>query len=115
MQENKSREAQSNKRSPSFSVQDEIRRDRHMRLTSRVRRARSAARSVLTAVLCMALCALLITAVFLTVTRVEAVTVSGNMRYSATEILQSADIYGALLPMLRERSVYARVSAGSDL
>ncbi len=96
---------------PSFRVQDEIRRDRHMRRTSSIRRARSATHAVLTTVLCLAICCLLITAVALTATRAKSVTVSGNARYTAEEILQAADIDGDVLFFLGEKNIYDRVAA----
>ena len=51
-----------------FSVQDEIRRDRRIRQTGRVRRVRNKANTFFTAVLCVAICILLIVAVGITVT-----------------------------------------------
>ncbi|MBQ9134275.1 MAG: FtsQ-type POTRA domain-containing protein [Clostridia bacterium] len=111
MRDNRGKNRPQNGRGPSFSVQDEIRRDRRMRRTSHVRRARSATQTVLTAVLCLAICALLIIAVVCIVTRAASVTVSGNGRYSAAEILEAADVDGDILPLLREQTVYKRVAA----
>ena len=96
---------------PSFTVRDEIRRDRHMRRTGSVRRARSAARSVLTAVLCIVLCALLLAAIMIALMRAEIVTVSGNKRYAAETILQAAEAQGAVLPLLSEQAIYTRIAA----
>ena len=100
-----------NGRGPSFSVQDEIRRDRRMRRTSHVRRARSATQRIFTAVLCLVICILLVIAIALAVTRVRTTTVSGNLRYTAEEILTAADVHGDILPLLGEREVYKRVAA----
>ena len=109
--DNRERSKPQSGRGPSFSVQDEIRRDRRMRRTSHVRRARSATQSVLTAVLCLTICVLLIIAVVCIVTRAATVTVSGNSRYADAEILTAADIDGDILPLLGEQAVYKRVAA----
>lgn len=111
MRDNRERNQPQSGRGPSFSVQDEIRRDRRMRRTSHVRRARSATQSILTAALCLVICVLLIIAVVCIVTRAASVTVSGNARYSDEEILTAADIDGDILPLLGEQAVYKRVAA----
>lgn len=93
-----------------FSVQDEIRRDRRIRQTGRVRRVRNKANTFFTAVLCVAICILLIVAVGITVTRVKTVNVVGNLRYSAEEILSAAKLEGEVMPLLGEKTVYRRIS-----
>ena len=101
----------SNAQGPHFSVQDEIRRDRHMRRSRSVRLARSATRRAFTAFLCLALCALLLGAIALTVMRVDTVTVSGNARYTSNEIVQSAAALGEVLLLLGDKAVYDRIAA----
>ena len=93
-----------------FSVQDEIRRDRRIRQTGRVRRVRNKANTFFTAVLCVAICILLIVAVGITVTRVKTVNVVGNLRYSAEEIQSAAKLDGEIMPLLGEKTVYRRIS-----
>lgn len=111
MRENRENKQSKKAHSPSFTVQDEIRRDRRIRRTGHIRRARSITQSLVTAALCIIICALLIVAVVMAVTRAETVTVSGNQRYSDTEILEAADISGDILPLLRENAVYKRIAA----
>ena len=93
-----------------FSVQDEIRRDRRIRRTGRIRRARTKANVFFTVLLCLTICVLLIAAIGITVTRVKAVSVTGNLRYSAEEILSAARLDGEIMPLLSEKTVYKRVS-----
>lgn len=94
---------------PAFSVQDEIRRNRRLQRAKRVRRARSRASVFFTVVLCLAICVLLMAAVLVTVTRIQTVHVSGNIRYSSEEILEAARLEGEVLPLLGETTVYKRV------
>ena len=97
------------RRAPSFSVQDEIKRNRRLERNKRIRQARAARRKAVTVLLCV--CVLLITvgAVLLTVMRVKDISVSGNSRYSAEEILEAADLSGDILPFLSEDAVYKKI------
>lgn len=111
MHKRENKKLASDVRGPSFSVQDEIRRDRRMRRSGRIRRARSAAQRALTTALCLLLGVLLLGAILLTAMRTDTVTVSGNTRYSSEEILCSADVSGEVLLLLREKNVYNRIAA----
>ena len=104
------RDNKDGRRDIAFSVQDEIRRDRRIRRAGRVRRVRSKANVFFTVALCVAICLLLIVAIGITVTRVKTVSVVGNLRYSAEEILSAAELDGEIMPLLGEKSVYRRIS-----
>ncbi len=97
-------------RQPAFSVQDEIRRNRRLRRAERVRKARTQASLFFTVLLCLSICILLIAAVLITVTRIQTVHISGNIRYSSAEILEAAALEGEVLPLVGEKTVYRRVS-----
>ncbi len=99
-----------NRRQPAFSVQDEIRRNRRLQRVERLRKARSRANVFFTVVLCLSMCFLLIAAVAVTVMRVQTVSVTGNERYSAEEILSAARLEGEVLPFVGKNSVYKRIS-----
>lgn len=99
-----------NRKKPTFSVQDEIRRDRRIRRANRMRKARTRARGLVTFLLCVAIGVLLIAAVGATVLRVQTVIVSGNERYSAEEILEAANLDGEVLLLIGNKTVYKRVS-----
>lgn len=100
-----------NRRHPSFTVQDEIKRNRRLRDTGRIRQARLQARAVFTFALCVTVFLLIAAAVLLTVMRVDTVTVSGNIRYSEEEILNAADINGAVLPFLSEDTLEKKMAS----
>ena len=94
----------------SFTVQDEIRRDRQMRRARKLRMARSRARGFLTFALCTAIGLLLVTAVGVSVLRVKTADVVGNQRYSAEEILSAAKLEGEALLLIGDKTVYNRVT-----
>ncbi len=99
------------RRRTNFTVQDEIRRDRRMRQTKNLRRARTRLQRFFTGTLCIGVFLLLAFTVTVIVTRVQTVSVSGNLRYSDTELLEAAAIDGEILPFLREENVYSRIVA----
>ena len=105
----KRRKANRNK-DVAFSVQDEIRRDRRIRRAGRIRRVRTKANVFFTVLLCMSICLLLIAAIGISVTRVKTVSVCGNLRYSAEELLAAAHLEGEIMPLISEKNVYKRVS-----
>lgn len=111
MSEKQKKNTQSSNRRPTFTVQDEIRRDRRIRRAGQFRRARTRARRFMTALLCVAVCVLLVVAVAVAVTRVQTVSVSGNMRYTDNELLTASNAVGEILPLLREDTVYDRIAA----
>ena len=99
-----------NRKKPTFSVQDEIRRDRRIRRANRMRKARTRARVLLTVLLCTVIFALLVAAVGITVLRVKTTAVIGNERYSAEEILEAAELDGEILLLIGNKTVYKRIS-----
>ncbi len=109
MSANNKKKQQNNRHAPSFSVHDEIKRDRRIRQTGKIRRARSQARALFTFVLCVFVFLLITAAVLFTVMRVKTVTVSGNVRYTAEEIINAADINGAVLPLVGEEALEKKI------
>ncbi len=95
---------------PAFSVQDEIRRDRSLQRTSRRRSTRHAAHRLLTFLICAVVCAVLICVVMVFTMRVDMITVSGNIRYSAEQIIAASGIEtGDFLPFLRSERIYRNI------
>lgn len=95
---------------PAFSVQDEIRRDRSLQRTSRRRSTRHAAHRLLTFLICAVVCAVLICVVMVFTMRVGTITVSGNIRYSAEQIIAASGIEtGDFLPFLRSERIYRNI------
>lgn len=111
MPSNNDKRQQNTRRAPSFSVQDEIKRNRRMRQTGRIRKARTKARALFTFLLCLAIFVLATAAILLAVMRVRTVSVSGNSRYSSEEILEAADANGSILPFLGEDAVEKKIVA----
>ena len=97
------------RRTPSFSVQDEIKRNRRIERNKRIRQARATRRKAITAFLCISVLLITVCAVLLTVMRVKEVSVSSNSRYSAEEILEAADLDGDILPFVSEEAVYKKI------
>lgn len=104
MPENKNRQ-QNNRRSPVFTVQDEIKRDRRIRRNAQIRKARENSYKAMTVLLCFAVIAITAAAILFAVTRVKVVTVSGNERYTSEEILDAVEVEGAVMPFLTNRAV----------
>ena len=98
-----------NKGTPVFSVHDEIRRNRRIALNKRIRRAQKTQRSVLAIALSLFVVLFTLFAVVFVVTRTRDVTVSGNSRYSAEEIISAADIDGDTLLLLSDKSIYKKI------
>lgn len=99
------------KKQKNFTVQDEIRRDRRMRQARQYRRARTNLRRLVTAALCIAVFLLLAVTVTVIVTRVQTVSVSGNLRYTDAALLEAAALDGEILPLVGEDTVYRRIAA----
>ncbi len=100
-----------NRREPVFTVQDEIKRNRRLRRNARLRKARAKTYKLFTALLCITVFLITAAAILFTVTRVDNVTVIGNARYSAEDILEAADVNGAIMPFLSDETVKKRVVA----
>ena len=98
-----------NSQAPTFSVHDEIKRNRRIERNRKIRQARAARRKAFAALLCTAVLLITLAAVLLAVMRVSTVTVSGNVRYSDEEILAAAELDGDILPFARDDSVYKNV------
>lgn|GEM_PF-1819826 len=97
---------QRNKRIAStFTVHDEIKRDRRIRRNAKIRKARANTYKAITVVLCLAVALITVSAIIFTVTRVENITVTGNARYTSEEILAAIDLEGAVMPFLTDRAV----------
>ncbi len=96
-------------REPVFSVHDEIKRNRRIERNRRIRRARATGRRVFTVVLSVTVVLITLLAILLAVMRVRTVAVSGNMRYSADEILNAAELDGDILPFAASGSVYKKI------
>lgn len=98
---------------PAFSVQDEIRRDRSLRKTSRRRSTRHTAHRLFTMGLCILVCAALLCVVMFFTMRVDTITVSGNVRYSAEEIMHASGIEtGDFLPFIHSERIYRNIVTG---
>ena len=110
MPENRNRQ-QNNRRSPVFTVQDEIKRDRRIRRNAQIRKARENIYKAMTVLLCVAVIAVTAAAIIFAVTRVDTVTVSGNERYTDEEILAAVEVDGAVMPFLTNRSVTKKAVA----
>lgn len=110
MPENKNRQ-QNNRRSPVFTVQDEIKRDRRIRRNAQIRKARENSYKAITLLLCIAVFLITALAIVFAVTRVETVTVIGNARYTREDILAAAEVEGAVLPFLTDKTVEKKVVA----
>lgn len=107
MNENKNR---GERERPTFSVEDELRRNRRMRLSSGIRKARRVRQAAVTAAICIFVVLFLTAALALTVFRVQTVTVKGNQRYSAEQLTAAI----ALRPtdcifLLDEKTILSRI------
>ncbi len=102
---------QNNRTSPSFTVHDEIKRDRRMRRNAQMRKVRAKTYKAITALLCAVLFLVTVFAIVFAVTRVETVIVSGNARYTAEEILSACEVEGAVMPLLTDVAVGKKVIA----
>lgn len=110
MPENENRQ-QNNRRSPAFTVQDEIKRDRRIRRNAQIRKARENSYKAITLLLCVAVFLITASAIVFAVTRVETITVIGNARYTREDILAAAEVEGAVLPFLTGKTVEKKVVA----
>ena len=96
---------------PVFSVHDEIKRNRRIERNRRIRQARATGRRLFTVTLSVTVVLITLIAVLFTVMRVRTVTVSGNSRYTADEILSAAELDGSILPFASSGSVYKKIVA----
>ena len=97
------------RRAPSFSVHDEIKRNRRLRKNESIRQVRTTTHKVFTVAVCIFFFVLTFAAIFFTVTRVDTVTVSGNSIYSAKDMISAAGIDGAVLPFVRTSEVEKKI------
>lgn len=100
-----------NQQAPTFSVHDEIKRNRRIERNRKIRKARAARMKAFAVILCVAVLVITLAAVLLTVMRVNTVTVSGNLRYSDDEILAAAKLDGDILPFASDDAVYKKIVA----
>lgn len=96
---------------PTFSVQDEIKRNRRIERNKRIRRAKERRRKFFAVLLSCIIVLIALTAVVFTVMRIQTVTVIGNVRYDADSILEAADIEGDILPLISEKGIYKKIVA----
>ena len=108
MPENKNRRPV-NDRAPAFSVQDEIKRNKRLRMNKKVREARGIANKFFIVSLLALIIALFAAAILFAVMRVETLSVSGNIRYTADDILEAANVNGAVLPFVNREKVEERI------
>lgn len=98
-------------RTQSFTVQDEIKRDRKLVRTRRRKRALSARRTLITIMLCVAIFVIAASAILFSVMRIDKVVVVGNSRYSVEEIIKASELQNAILPFAGERDAESKIIA----
>lgn len=108
---NKSNQNNSGRRAPSFSVHDEIKRNRRIRKNKKIRKALTATQKLFTALLCAFVVLLTAVAILLAVMRVKNVAVEGNGIYSQEEILAAAEVDNSVLPFISKNVLQSKIIA----
>lgn len=97
---------------PTFTVQDEIRRDRRVRRAGQYRRAKRRTAPMAAVAVCVLLCLALLGGAAALLLRVETVTVDGNVRYSDGEILAASGIHaGDSMLLIRKDKLFRKITA----